>query len=241
MIRALLLFLTLLFVASPAWAAPAFDAFTVFNGVSSATHTPAGTPRFVGVICVDRTSPPADNLSTVTYGSLTLTEASGSPLLHDVTDTNEEGAVHFFWAGSGIPTGAQTVTTHAFCESSWVMTLTAAANTELADVDTFNTDSVTNPSLTLSAGGVSVYAFVGFMSGVADPLNITPSTNWTARAEWDDGPQTHGFYTFDTVGSSDVTCGWTQTAEDATAFCVAVREVAAAGCSARLTLLGVGC
>jgi hypothetical protein len=46
---------------------------------------------------------------------------------------------------------------------------------------------------------------------------------------------------YDTVASTDVTSGWTQTAEDAIAVTLAVAEVPAAACSLSIALMGVGC
>ena len=68
----------------------------------------------------------------------------------------------------------------------------------------------------------------------------TPLASWTSRVEIDWGPQVGLMYTYDTIGTSDVTAGWTQAADDATMVALAVSEVLAATKVARFISIGGG-
>jgi hypothetical protein len=61
-------------------------------------------------------------------------------------------------------------------------------------------------------------------SGQNSVAGITPSSGWTQRAEVDIGSQVSGLYTNNTVDSSDVTCGFTQTSEDYAVYGVGIKE-----------------
>ena len=211
--------------------AVAYDAVsnaTEGTGTLTWTHTPVGTPRGVQVFVVQNTGA-ADEVSGVTYGGVAMTETSDSPLLKAAA---EDGGVYSYFLGSSIPTGAQTVevtVTGATTKAAVAITITAAADTTVQDTATISSDSATNPSVTLSLGSNTCFCAIGFMSGQASVGNITPSASWTSRYEFDFTSQTCGFYTYDTIGSSDVTAGWTQTADDAISIAVAITEGAGGG------------
>jgi hypothetical protein len=214
--------------------AKATVALDVFNigalgtGTLSWTHTPSGTARGVVVICQSGNT--ADSFNAVTYGSATLTDVSGSP---NVLAAGEGGNVSVFFVGTGIPTGAQTVTitvndaTSKRCVS---YTLTSAAvDTEVVDSDgTINSAAQANPSVTLTLSSRTSWAAIGIYSGVQAPADITPLASWNSRVEDDLGTDNIAGYSYDTVASTDVTCGWTQASNDAVGVCVAISEVAAA-------------
>jgi hypothetical protein len=211
--------------------AVAFDAFsngTAGTGDISWTHTPVGTPRGVIVIVLGVSG--TDGVSGVTYGGSAMTEVTGSPNLKAST---ELAGVYVYFLGTSIPTGAQTVamtSANVHLKSISAITLTADADTEVVDSDaTINSDSAADPSVTLSLGGRTAFAAIGLVSGQDAVTGITPLTDWTSRLEQDAGAVTVGHYTYDTIGSTDVTAGWTQTAEDATAIALAVSEVAGGG------------
>lgn len=220
----------------------AFDAFadtTDFaTGNFTWTHTPSGTPSGVVVWVLEASSSAADGVTGVTYGGVSMTEVSGSPNIHS---TGELGTVHCFFLGEGIPTGAQSVavtTSNSHSKVGGSVTLTASDTTEIVDVDaTVNSDSQANPSVTLSASGRTVWAGIGFYSGQNAPTGITPLTNWTDRTEDDIGTKTMGIYTYDTIGSSDVTAGWTQGADDAVMIAILIAQEAAAGGGRRRTIV----
>lgn len=208
----------------------AFDAFTQSAGGTGNqvwTHTPVGTPRAI-IVGVFQIGSGTDQVTSVTYGTETMTEVTGSP---NLKGTGEAMASYLYFLGSNIPTGNQTVTvtvSGAAVKGGTAISLTGAADTEIVDVDaTINSDSQADPSVTLSLGGRTSFASIGFVSGQDAITGITPLTGWTSRSEGDGGLEVVGTYTYDTIGSTDVTAGWTQTADDAVAMAIAVSEVVA--------------
>ncbi len=211
--------------------AVAFDAFTD-DGVSgtgnlSWTHTPVGTPRAI-LVSIAQYVTGADEVSGVTYGGVAM-----SRVAVNLKATGQPGGGYVYILGSNIPTGAQTVSVTVSASTATrrgtSMSLTGAADTETVDSDTtINSDSLENPSVTLSHAGRTCFDAIVFMSGQNDVSLISPLANWTARLEVDAGPRTLGFYTFDTISASDATAGWTQTAQDAVMVALAVSEVVAA-------------
>lgn len=200
---------------------------TVSNVNASWTHTPTGTPR--GALVLVYSTQGADMVTGVTYGGVAMTEISGSP---NVKAASESMSVYAYFLGSGIPTGAQTVQVSvngdgfsAYRASAF--TVTANGNTEVVDSDgTINSDSVANPSVTLSLTGRTCWCAIGFMSGQGAVTGVTELSNWTATNENDFGALVGGAYRYNTVSTADVTAGWTQTADDAAAVAVAIAEVA---------------
>lgn len=209
--------------------AVAFDAFTANanqTGDHNFTHTPVGTPKAVIVWVVEQTTT-ADHIAGITYGGVSMTEVSGSP---NILSSGETGAVYCYFLGSSIPTGAQSVSVDTTATSNYItycVTLTAATSaTQVKDSDgTINSTSQANPSVTLSLGGLTSFAALALHSGQQAVTGITPLTSWTSRSETDRGAQQAACYTFNTIGTSDVTAGWTQTADDACAVCIAVTEL----------------
>ena len=210
----------------------AFDAFSnvaAGTGNLSWTHTPVGTPRAV-IVQVSQHVGSTDEISSVTYGSETMTEVAGSPNTHTSAETN---TIYTFFLGTSIPTGAQTVTvtvSGASNKRAGAITLTASSDCEVIDSDgTIDSDSQENPLVTLSLASRTSFATIVFFSGHVDPSLITPLTNWTDRLEHDWGSAVSGWYTYDTIGSADVTAGWNQSADDAVAIALAVSEVVPSG------------
>ena len=208
----------------------AFDAGTDQNNANDQTwtHTPVGTARGVVVLQVENGT--GDKVDSVTYGSLTLTEVAGSPNDHT---TGELGTIHCFFGGSGLPSGAQTVTVSRNATSRHMgasSTVTSASvDTEVVDTDaSINSDSLSSPSATLALAGRTCYVAEALFSGRAALVDITPLAGWTDRQEFDRGSRVVGWYDYDTIGSADVTMGWTQGADDAVCIGVAVSEVVAA-------------
>lgn len=213
----------------------AFDAVSnvaAGTGNLSWTHTPVGTPRGVLVLVVQNAlTTPAEDVGTVTYGGTSMTEVALSPV---EKYTGEGGVVHGFFLGASIPTGAQTVAVNiggggGESRRAVAITLTASQDTSIVDTSALTQDTGANPSVTLSLGGVSSFCAIAFHSGQGAVTGITPLTGWTSRLEHDFGAQVGGWYTYDTIGTADVTAGYTATTEDAVLLAVAVRENAAGG------------
>lgn len=221
-----------------------FDAFTASSpgtSISDFSHA-GGTPRWV-CVCVGLTNT-TDEVTSVTYGGLSLTEMTGSP--H--AGTTEGGGLHVFAAYSSIPTGTQTVsvTTSGTTATkvAYCITCNGTGDSELIDSDvTIIGDTVTDPSVTLSLGGRTSFCCVFGYTGENAVTGTTPLSGWTSQAETSSGSEGLLCYTYDTVGSSDVTAGWTQPSNDALMFAIAVSEVVGGGTPTRrsssLTLMGV--
>ena len=230
----ILIAIGLIWLARPTFANPdvAFDAFSIASSTTniSYTHTPVGTPRGVLVMCIG-TAADTDEFTSATYGGTSMSEVSGSPNV--LTGTGHEGGdITVFFLGSSVPTGAQTVAVTVSgtgVKTCAAVSLTASTDTEVVDSDgTINSVVLDNPSVTLSLGSRVSFAVVAVFSGLNNLTNITPLTGWTGRFEEDFGSDVAGWYTYNTIGSTDVTAGWTQAGNDALMIAVAVSEVQAA-------------
>ena len=218
----------------------AYDAFSSGVGANtySFTHTPVGTPR---AVIVYTTTGGASDVTAVSYGGVAMTQMTGSP--NNLSSGTEQGNVTGWFLGASIPTGAQSVqvTSGAATKIAYCNTLTGAADTEIVDVDaTINSTSQANPSVVLSLGGRTCFASICVYSGQDAAGSVTPLTSWTSRNETDLGAQILAYYTYDTVGSTDVTSGWTQAADDALAITAAISEIVTATYNHRVIGGGFG-
>lgn len=208
----------------------AFDAFTAttFTVDPSTTHTPVGTPAgaIAFVLWVS-----GDGEPTVSYGSSDM----GSPVYTRVQSAGGElaGTSLGIWLlGSSVPTGAQTFAVNggATGQLGYIYTVTAADDIEFVASQFIEAvNSGTNPSATLSLGGVESFVAEAFTSGQNTPTQIAPRTGWTERNEQDLGATTVGSYSYDTIGTSDVTIGVDQGDDDIFCVAAAFRESAGGG------------
>lgn len=199
---------------------------TLGTGDRAFNANPGSAPKGCVVFIIHNAN--SDFIAGVDYGGVALTEVTGSPL---GKAGGEPGIVHAFFAGSGLPSGAQSVTVDTtsgstYCAVCYV--LGGAADLELVDIETLNSNSLANPSMTLSLGGRECFAAVGGFSGQDTFGGVTPLSGWANSAEQDFGSQMGISYAYNTIGTSDVTAGWTQTAEDVLAIAVAVGEISGA-------------
>ena len=208
----------------------AFDAHTSSTGGTgdySFSHTPVGTPR--GVLVHVIMNGASIGVTGVTYGGTSMTEVAESPASNL---TGELGACHTFFLGSSIPTGMQTVavdvTLGTEVSVAGCTTLTADQDTSVVDTGIVESNNQANPAVTLSLGGVTCFAMVGAWSGIGN-ASITPFTNWTERFEHDFGNQGGWIGTYDTIGSTDVSAGYTAGGDDVALHAIAIRENAAPG------------
>jgi hypothetical protein len=202
----------------------AFDAATISNGSLSFSHTPVGTPR--GVLYLSYLT--ADTITAVTYGGVSLTQMTLSPVVKGTGETAEVGA---WFLGSSVPTGAQTlaVTITGELNQGACITLTGADDLEEVDTTSISSDSLLNPSGTLSLASRSCFCALVGRSGQNAVGSVAPLTDWTEVEERDMGSQVGLTHRYDTIGTDDVTFGWTAAAEDATALAVAISEVVGGG------------
>lgn len=206
----------------------AFDAFTN-GGAGGFTHTPVGTPR--GILVLIRMQNATDVVTGVTYGGVTVNEVNLSPL---IASGSEGGTCYGYHLGTGIPTGAQTctITVSAGTARGTCFSLTASADTEVVNTDTI--DVIAAPiggvTDTLALSGRTCFVAQAIWSATGGVVDLTPLSGWTGRQETDEGSETNACYSYDTIGSSDVTFGFTGgTVSDAAVLAVAVSEVSASG------------
>lgn len=212
----------------------AFDAAStasVSSGGGSFNHTPVGTPRAILVFAVVITTGDgsSDLLGGVTYGGVAMTEVTGSP---HAKATGEDSIVYAYFLGADVPTGEQSCAVTGTSGQTYRVTClsyTAAEDCEVAAVNTsISSDSVENPTSTLALSGETCAVAQGFMSGQGNTGNVNPLTDWTSQSEASAGFFVGGCYTYDIVGSTDVTIGLTQAADDALVLAVAIKEASAA-------------
>lgn len=216
--------------------AVAFDAVSnvaAGTGDLSWTHTPVGTPRGVRVDIVENGG--TNGVTAVTYGGVAM-----ELVAVNAKTSGEAGTVITYFLGKSLPTGAQTVSVtvgDAVSKRAVATTVTAASDTCWISTDfSIASDSATNPSSTLSLLGKTCFVSLALHSGQGAATGITPLTGWTSRLEHDFGAQMGGWYTYNTIASSDVACGWTQTADDAVMIAAAITEAPAITDPARVSL-----
>lgn len=219
----------------------AFDAFTSSTGGTgdySFSHTPVGTPK--GVIVYVIFNGAAIGISGVTYGGVAMAEQANSPASNL---TGELGASHCFFLGASIPSGMQTVaidvTLGTEVSVAGCVTVTAANDTSVVTTGKVESNSQANPAVTLSLGGVSSFCMLGAWDGIGTV--IAPFTDWTERFEHDFGNQLGYIATYNVIGTTDVSAGYTRGADDVALHAIAVRESAGGATTVKtLAALGVG-
>jgi hypothetical protein len=166
----------------------AFDAssFIAHSTVDlSWTHTPVGTPRGIIVQVIETFNVGADNVTSVTYGGVTMTRITGATVIQ--ASGFDMGAIYTYFLGSNIPTGAQTVYVTVASGSSKTATaysVTADADTAVDCTATLDSSDITDPSVTLTA--LHECFVVGALhSGQNDAPSVTPGANYTEVYEDD--------------------------------------------------------
>lgn len=204
--------------------AVAFDAVSnvaAGTGDLSWTHTPVGTPRGVKVDIVENGG--TNGVTSVTYGGVSM-----ELVAVNAKTSGEAGTVITYFLGSGIPAGPQTVlvtVSDAVAKRAGAITVTASTNTCWVSADiSIGSDSIVNPSSTLNLLGKTCFVSLAGHSGQGAVTGTTPTTGWTSRLEHDFGAQVACWYTYNTVSTANVACGWTQTADDAVMVVLAITE-----------------
>lgn len=204
--------------------AVAFDAVSnvaAGTGNLSWTHTPVGTPRGVKVDIVENGG--TNGVSSVTYGGVAMELAS----VNNKT-SGEAGTVITYFLGRGIPTGAQTVSvtvSDAVSKRAVATTVTASTNTCWISTDiSIGSDSLANPASTLNLLGKTCFVSLAGHSGQNAVTGTTQLTGWTSRLEHAFGTACGAWYSYNTIAATNVSCGWTQTADDAVMVALAITE-----------------
>ena len=222
----------------------AFDATTTtgqVTGDNRFTHTPVGTPK--GALVYIVINGLVGTVSGVTYGGVAMAETANSPASNT---TGELGGSHCFFLGSGLPTGAQTVAVDMLLGTEvnivGCITVTAANDTSVVTTAKVESNNTTTTTATLSLGGVSSFCATGFWTGLNAVTSFAPLTSWTGSTETDFGAQCGGIYTYDIIGTTDVSGGYSNTGgDDCAMHTIAIRENAGAAATVyQLAALGVG-
>jgi hypothetical protein len=199
-------------------------------GAASFTHTPVGTPRGITVLIVSTAA--TDTVTGVTYGGTAMSQPEGSPV---VSTSAEGGACHAFTLGESgetVPTGAQTVAITGTGTLRVIVQSATAGNHCDFVVGTFEQLAVSgDQTVTLATGGRESAVTIVAWSEAGTVGGVNPLANWTAAAggEADEGSESTYRYSFDTVGTSDVSAGVNVPSSAGLAFIVVAIVEAAGG------------
>lgn len=216
----------------------ALDVFTGWEEENAATdytlsHAAAASIDFVVAACVQGGNQSGDNIAGVTYGGETMTEVTGSP---NSRGSPERSNVHVYilgLTGQTVPGSTQDV---VFDVTATGIKQFACASFTLdspgVEVDTsVGSGNAADPSDTLSLGGETSYALIVGHSGHGNAANVIELAGWTDQNTdaYSNSKEVSTFLTYDTIGSSDVTIGWTQSSEDYNYIGLAFKETVSAG------------
>jgi hypothetical protein len=190
------------------------------------THTPAGTPRgvWVGITQADTTT---DNITGVTYGGVAMTRIPTNG--YAVDNAIEVGAAYQYFLGTGIPTGAQTVSVSysndASVKRAVCFTVAGSADMEVVASGMVQGDAA-NPSVALNSGtrvALKVFALYSGrdIANLTNPAGITryigEQVASSARS------RAYGYRT--TPASGSETVSQTGSSDDAAMVAAAIAEV----------------
>jgi len=198
------------------------------------THTQTSTPQGV-LVFVHTINSFNDDAGTVTYGSTTLSRVTGA---NAVDIGGEPGRTVAYFAGSGLPSGNQTVTVNRTNNSN-VMYATVATVTAAADTDTAgvlveqNNQTLTEENVDDGSPGANSIRYLGLYSGRGAFGNqsgrITPGANSTAVQTIDFGARVAGLYRETVAGQGSRPVGVScTTSDDVAAVYLAIIEAASA-------------
>lgn len=201
------------------------DAINKLVAPFSGTFTPVGTLKGVFVFVVSPSNEAESNLTSVTYGGVTMTKIN-----YAVDNAGEPGCCWGYFLGASIPTGAQTVLATYTVEQQRVMLVigvTAGADTELAGTGSGIVQGDTaNPSVTITGISGASYGAAGIFSGVATLGSITAGTGMTKRQGLDFGAMVADSESSTSQNASgDLTIGFTIASDDVAMVAIAIQEV----------------
>lgn len=189
------------------------------------THTQTGTPQGV-LVFVHVTNNATDTVTSVTYGSTTLTRVTGGAA---VDTAGEPGRTDLFFAGSGLPTGNQTVTVNRLNNTrimyATAVTVTAATSTNVTGIVLLQQDgTLAQQNVDDGSPGTNSVRYAGLFSG----LNAVPTAgaNSTLLQSIDLGNQVCVLVRETTAGQGSRPVGFSSgTTSGRAAVHVAVREL----------------
>lgn len=219
---------------------PSFDVATnssgTFTGDVTISHA-AGTPRGALVLIVQNVGI-TDEVVGVTYGGAAMTRFA------DVTHISAETGRLYGYFLDNVAAGTQDVVIDVdlvgSAKAATIITINADGTLEIVDSDiSVDSDSQADPSVTLQLGGKACLCALAGLSGHATTADVTALTNWSSTAKNDFGAQIGLRFRYNIIGTTDVTAGWTQTAEDAVMLAVAIGKVSSVGVTPPVTR-GIG-
>jgi hypothetical protein len=193
------------------------------------THTPVNTPRGVVVMCtVYEYGASGRTVQAVSYGGVPLTRVS-----HAEDVTTEFCMSEIWFLGSGVPTGAQTVTVTpggAALGTTIVAvaaTITATTNVEVVAQGVVQ-DNIADPSVALDSGSSLAIRYAVLTSGnrTATPTVLTGMTAGPSGQFITNVDTTRYNTGYQTTASSGVfSIGWIVSIDDVALAAVAIREI----------------
>ena len=196
------------------------------------TMTGAGSPRAIigSVTASSNTDTATDMTYPISSTPTSLTNITGSPF---TTTTVGSGSAFSIRLLNGVDSGANNLvitTSGATLKSSLGVTLNAAADIALQATNTIDTATPSNPETdTLSLSGASCYCIQNYRHGNGNIGNSSNLTNWTEDISTDYGTTTGGVWTYDIIGTSDVTFGANLTVTGTGFYAVAAAFVESGG------------
>lgn len=183
------------------------------------THTPVGTPKGV-LVFIDHGTDSTDRITAVTYGGVAMTR------VRTAADTaTEPGRVYLYFLGSGIPTGAQTVSiTHdggGTVKHAVSVTLTALGDTQVRATTNLEGDQA-NPQAAFDPDGRMSAHYCVVYSGAAAPSSLTVLSGMTAVHDHDFGNFASRVDRQTTPGTGAFTIGYTASSDDVAFIAVQV-------------------
>lgn len=165
-----------------------------------------------------------------------LTAVTNSPLLK----TSGEASTVHAWFGEVTSTGTVNTTLDVTATTDLVAAvyvLNADGTLQVENTATIQSDSVSDPAVTLALNSEDCFVAEAMFSGDLDPADTAAKTGWTIDATLDFGSNHGGVISYDTIGSTDVTAGFDQVggSDDANVLAVAISEVG--GSSTALPLI----
>ena len=192
------------------------------------THTQTGTPQ--GVLVFVHTIHTSNFITSVTYGSVTLERVTGAVA---IDTAGEPGRTDFFFAGSGLSSGNQTVTVTR-TNNGAIMYASAATVTAGADVNVAGFEireenqSFSEVDVDDGSSGIDGLRYAAAYYGGSTPAQAGPSSS--SLTEIDLGAYGNSMVVETTAGQGSRPVGFRQTdSDDFAAVFVAIGEVTDVG------------
>lgn len=163
-----------------------------------------------------------DSVTAVSYGGVALTR-----LVRATDDAGEAGSAQWWFLGSGVPQGTQTVsyTTGAVGDDFQAVCITLTGSGDLACIQAKGTgNNIANPSETLAVQGRTSMGFCAYFSGLSATTNITDGSGITRLQDHDFGQQVAVVARQTTASASDFTFSFTAAADDVAMATVAITD-----------------